>query len=472
MKTGVTLSPAATFLSLMLAFSATLPTDGAPLEATGIVFHDKNGNGVLDAGESGLPGIAVSNQREIVKTDAGGRWTLPAGDDTILFVIKPPGWKTPLDSNNLPQFYHLHKPGGSPTTFKYPGVAPTGPLPESVNFALSPSEEPTQFKAVFFGDPQPATIEQVNYIANDVIAELIGTDAKFGVTLGYIVHNDLALFEPSNANVALIGIPWYNVIGNHDLNMEALTDPDSDETYHRYFGPNYYSFDYGPVHFIVLDDVEWGHRNAKGGITYKGGLDERQLSFVKNDLNLVPEEKLVVLMMHIPLTEMENRTELYRLIEKRPHSLSMSGHTHWQAHQFIDGSDGWQCDKRLQQDLVADLPPVKEGVVRINGLAGLAEFVGKAAPELAANAMLCAVNQAAYLLRQQLRGQAREFTEKGGFTENLYTTRKQARDGAGTPACPDCGKPMRQRIAKQGKQAGAAFWGCSGYPECKGIRQV
>ena len=128
--------------------------------------------------------------------------------------------------------------------------------------------------------------------------------------------------------------------------------------------------------------------------------------------------------------------------------------------------------ERLQQDLVADLPPVKEGVVRINGLAGLAEFVGKAAPELAANAMLCAVNQAAYLLRQQLRGQAREFTEKGGFTENLYATRKQARDGAGTPACPDCGKPMRQRIAKQGKQAGAAFWGCSGYPECKGIRQV
>ena len=68
--------------------------------------------------------------------------------------------------------------------------------------------------------------------------------------------------------------------------------------------------------------------------------------------------------------------------------------------------------------------------------------------------------------------QAREFTAKGGFTENLYATRKQARDGAGTPACPDCSKPMRQRIAKQGKQAGEAFWGCSGYPECKGVRPV
>lgn len=128
--------------------------------------------------------------------------------------------------------------------------------------------------------------------------------------------------------------------------------------------------------------------------------------------------------------------------------------------------------ERLQQDLVDDLPAIKNGAVRLNGLAGLAEFVGKAAPELAANAMLCAVHQAAYLLRQQLRGQAREFTEKGGFTENLYATRKQARDGAETPACPDCGKPMRQRIARQGKQAGEAFWGCRGYPECRGVRQV
>ena len=46
--------------------------------------------------------------------------------------------------------------------------------------------------------------------------------------------------------------------------------------------------------------------------------------------------------MHIPLTTMENRTELYRLIEKRPYSLSISGHTHWHAHQYITKADGWE----------------------------------------------------------------------------------------------------------------------------------
>ncbi len=33
--------------------------------------------------------------------------------------------------------------------------------------------------------------------------------------------------------------------------------------------------------------------------------------------------------------------------------------------------------------------------------------------------------------------------------------------------CPACGKPMMLRNARKGANAGAQFWGCSGYPECK-----
>lgn len=337
---SITEKNAAMFRIFLLLFLATGISFGE--EATGRVFHDLNGNESYDEGEPGVPGIGVSNQREVVTTDAEGRWTLPSDDDTIFFVIKPAGWKTPVSENQLPRFYYIHKPNGSPPNLRYPGVDPTGPLPDSIDFPLSPSEEPDSFKAIFFGDPQPSNIEQINYIAHDVIAELIGTDAKFGVTLGDIMFDKLNLFEPSNANVALIGIPWYNVVGNHDINFDSPTDVDSDETFHRHFGPNYYSFDYGAVHFIVLDDVEWGRQSSSGKMTYVGGLDDDQLTFVKNDLALVPEEKLIMLMMHIPLTGVENRTELYRLIEKRPYTLSISGHTHWHAHQYITKEDGWQ----------------------------------------------------------------------------------------------------------------------------------
>jgi len=40
------------------------------------------------------------------------------------------------------------------------------------------------------------------------------------------------------------------------------------------------------------------------------------------------------------------------------------------------------------------------------------------------------------------------------------------------PLCPECGKPMARRTAKSGKNAGREFWGCTGYPECKGVRET
>jgi hypothetical protein len=331
-------------LILFLIIGGTGVTKISAAEAQGIVFEDRNQNGVRDPGERGLPAVPVSNQREVRLTDSEGRWSLPYDDDTIFFVIKPSGWATPLDKSNLPKFYYIHKPSGSPSHFEYKGVEPTGTLPKLIEFPLHKQTEPERFQTIFFGDPQPRNQEEVDYIAHDAIAELIGTDAKFGVTLGDIMFDHLELFDSSNANVALIGIPWYNVIGNHDLNKEATVDSGSDETFHRYFGPNYYSFDYGPVHFIVLDDVDWGE-HEHGKRSYTGGLDAQQIAFVKNDLELVPESRLVVLMMHIPLGDIGNRGELYRLIEKRPHTLSLSGHTHWQAHQYIGKDDGWMGDE-------------------------------------------------------------------------------------------------------------------------------
>ena len=144
--------------------------------AEGVVFHDANGNRKHDAAERTLPHVRVSNGRHIVATDQAGRYRLPVDDDTILFVIKPRDWRTPLSKENLPRFYYIHKPGGSPE-FIYKGVAPTGPLPASVDFPLSPQQEPAKFQALLFGDPQPRDQKEIDYISHDVIEELVGTKA-------------------------------------------------------------------------------------------------------------------------------------------------------------------------------------------------------------------------------------------------------------------------------------------------------
>ena len=41
-----------------------------------------------------------------------------------------------------------------------------------------------------------------------------------------------------------------------------------------------------------------------------------------------------------------------------------------------------------------------------------------------------------------------------------------------TPLCPRCGKPLILRTAKKGSNAGNQFYGCSGFPKCRFIRDL
>lgn len=312
-------------------------------KAQGYVFLDSNRNGIKDGSERGLSGVKVSDQTNIVTTDRNGHWELPleADEDTAYFVIKPRGYMTPVDNDQLPKFYYIHKPKGSPT-LRFPGVAPTGPLPDSIDFPLVASKEPNKFEALFFGDTQPRDVREVDYIRHDIVEPLVGKHtAHFGVTLGDIVFDDLSVFDPLIKTIALLEIPWYNVLGNHDINYDAAHDEHSDETYERYFGPNYYSFDYGPVHFVVLDNVEW-IKPATGNGNYRGGLGLKQLSWLAKDLELIPKNQLVVFMMHIPIVGTVDREPFFRLIENRPYALSVSAHTHYQEHILLKTEHGWK----------------------------------------------------------------------------------------------------------------------------------
>lgn len=56
-------------------------------------------------------------------------------------------------------------------------------------------------------------------------------------------------------------------------------------------------------------------------------------------------------------------------------------------------------------------------------------YFEKTDPETAANAAVCPIHQANYLLDQQLRALEKGFLEDGGFKERLYRVRSQARKG-------------------------------------------
>ena len=339
-------------------------TTGGASEATarGVVFEDQNQNGERDDGEPGVEGVAVSNGLEVVQTDGEGRYELPARDEMILFVSKPNNYEVPVNEAQLPQFYYLHYPEGSPE-LEFGGIEPTGSLPEPVDFPLLPTEVQNQFDAVAFADTQTTTDEELSYLRDDVIAELIGSSALFGITVGDVVNDNLALYERHNNLVSQLGLPWWNLPGNHDVNFDALTDEHATDTFKRVFGPTYYSFDYGQVHFVALDNVDY-LGEVEGG--YRGFISQEQITWLENDLRFVPNDKLVVIATHIPLTtDAVDQTErlvtlnlpdLLAVLEGREHLYTLSGHDTSNSWQMYLGQEhGWNGPEPLHHQVLAEV---------------------------------------------------------------------------------------------------------------------
>jgi len=120
-----------------------------------------------------------------------------------------------------------------------------------------------------------------------------------------------------------------------------------------------------------------------------------------------------------------------------------------------------------------------EGRTDQSDSAAYAAWLDQRDPAIVANAAICLIHQANYLLDQQIAGLERAFVSEGGYSESLAAARLQARScpvrsgPAGSaesafPPCPACGGPMVLRTARQGKNAGSQFLGCSAYPTCKG----
>jgi hypothetical protein len=346
------------------------PATQVAAQVSGVVFEDKDGSGVSSAANPGLSGVLVSNGRDIAVTGPDGRYTLPLPDEATIFVIKPAGFMPPVEPlTNLPRFYRHHQPKGSPPELNltYEGLAPTGPLPASVDFPLRRQEERKAFNVVLVSDPQPETGAEVDFIREDLIQALAGVDASFGLTSGDIMFDQLSLYPRSNAIMGAIGLPWWNVGGNHDLNFEAPDRKYSRETYKRVFGPNYYAFFYGQTLFLMLDDVDYlgfdPLKPGRGG-KYEGRLDEGQLEFVRNVLKHTPDDTLIVIVMHIPIRtfldnepyqNLQNREAFFSLFDGRRFTVSFAGHTHTTEHHYFDAADGWKGAAPLHQHILTTL---------------------------------------------------------------------------------------------------------------------
>ena len=256
--------------------------------------------------------------------------------------------------DQIPQFFYHHLPEGSPP-LRFGGLAPTGELPEQIEFPLVKGEYKENFRAVIIGDTQPYSNNEIGYVRDSLSKEFSELDnLEFVMVEGDVLGDDLGLFPRFKQILSVADAPQYYVPGNHDLDFDAKDDSHSFDTFKREWGPVYYSFDIGMVHFVVLDNVKYPctpdnnidgrHEFCENPDTdpkYNGIISAQQMQWLANDLAQTEEEKLVVVNMHIPPVtfvdddsskhQTDNISDLYDLLEGRE-ALLLSGHTHTIEH--------------------------------------------------------------------------------------------------------------------------------------------
>ena len=332
----------------------------------GYVFEDVNGDGERQADESGVASVKVSNGLAVVLTDDTGYYELAVRPDMNLSVVQPSGWEVPVDERMVPQFFYIHKEGGSPNPLRFGGLPDTGPAPAEVNFPLRRKAASKSFRAAVIGDSQTYSNAEIGYFRDSSVVDILsipGQEPDFLLFVGDVVGDDLGLLDRVIRVGAVAEKPQWLVQGNHDLDLDALADADSSDTWRRVYGPNYYAFEEGGALFVVLDNVVYPCGEADMAMpgrdfcaegerpTYNGRVPEEQMEWLANLLEKTPKDRLIVFAHHIPFVsfvdpdstkhQTDNLLDIYSLVDDRK-ALSLSGHTHtMENHAPGQMFDGW-----------------------------------------------------------------------------------------------------------------------------------
>jgi hypothetical protein len=298
---------------LLLALSVALaaPAQGQST-VKGTVFVDRNNDGVQQSTEPGLAGVSVSNQDAVVVTDSLGHFELPRGPNHIIFV------STPDNFHAAGSFWHDVGDSVSTVAFAFRAA----PAPKSLTFVdasdthLSPASvaQTRRFRAIVDSIKPDFVL-----IAGDLVKDALRvseTEAR-----GY--------YELAAGEFGLFKCPVWLVPGNHEnFGIEtALSHVDPANPlfgramYHHYFGPDYYSFNRGGVHFVGLNSVDIS------GTSYYGHVDSVQLAWLAHDLSHLPAGMPVVTFNHIPLLSAMNEFDGYDDGPPAPTLITVNGKT-------------------------------------------------------------------------------------------------------------------------------------------------
>lgn len=300
---------------------------------------------VKDTNGSPISGVVITDGEICVQSDANGYYEMDIDLENTKFVYAsiPSGYKAKNNANGLPQFYYTVTSSDRKLGYC------------SADFVFEPiSGDPNRYTLLIGADLQPRAkttdYDRIAFHSLDVAEDFYRdmrekrasiTDREvYGMILGDIVHENMSLFANYITGVKSINFQMFNVIGNHDHDYSASTDVEAARKFEEYFGPSYYSFNIGKLHYVVLDNIIMAVENGKvqkNGYAY--GLTDKEWAWLQNDLKYVSKSTTLMVASHCPMfkkdsasTEFQNQSEhgsdYANLLKQYSKVHAWAGHTH------------------------------------------------------------------------------------------------------------------------------------------------
>lgn len=288
--------------------------------------------GTVSTAEGPVAGVVISDGVDFAVSNDLGRYELKSKKALGYVFMSVPSGYDPKTTGILPINYHP--------------LSAASTVAENVNFSLVKANQ-SNYRVLFFGDMHLAKrnddVNQFNKFASDVNAN--GKAGKtYVITLGdmtwdiYWYDNNFQFAQYLDLmNKSFKDLTVYHTIGNHDNDYKATNNFSAKNPFVLSIAPNYYSFNIGDVHYVVLDDIDCSDYDGTTSRIYSEKVLSDQLQWLVKDLSYVDKSTPVILTMHAPAfyplgatsfrNNLDNISELLPIIKDYNVHI-VTGHTH------------------------------------------------------------------------------------------------------------------------------------------------
>lgn len=312
--------------------------------------------GLVSSDGKGLANVVVSDGVEVVRTDSDGKYSFKSAKKYGYVFISTPSGYMPQVHDALPLIYRKVARGDASKV-------------ERVDFSLFSEGNQTNHKMLVFGDMHLAGgrnndrtwlshfCKDVNEYVNAHPGEKIYAVTLGDMTWDYYWYDKNYVFDEYLADIKqIVNVPIFHTVGNHDHDMNKAGDFETILRYMDTVAPDYYSFNIGNVHYVILDNILCTNNGGgKANRTYLHKVSDDQLQWLEKDLSFVSKSTPVVIAMHATVSNLEsgNRTALLNIVSSFDQVHFFTGHSHQVANNIGSNwhdhncgavcADWWDC---------------------------------------------------------------------------------------------------------------------------------